>query len=373
MSATALRFETTEPTTAVKLPPGEHKLRLKVVDDAGMESEFDTVVVKVERIGLPVISHVDPARGRRGDCLDVTLVGEYLGDASAVRIFRGDEEDPRVRVKIVPGGGNDRLLLRLEILDHAGLGPRLIEVTTPRGIATAKFAVITDERPRIINLTPTWMTPAGAQRMAARIEGDHLENAGVVRLQANGVDDPWVVAGVRKANREYVDVDVRVSADAAFGPRTFVVEGPSGTAGSPPGVLLSVMPGALQIAIMVLAAAVGVIIIVLSIPNWPIVLLGVAMLALTALLYWPSQWVSSARSAVRWVMMAYIAAVVLLWLVALFSGSQSSPIEYVAMGAALLLLVLLGAESRQVRTGSVSSGAGGAGGASGVSGEGQGA
>ncbi len=348
MSATALRFETTEPTTVVKLPPGEHKLRLKVVDDAGMESEFDTVVITVQRIGLPVVSHVDPARARRGDSLDVTVVGEYLGDATAVRVFRGDEEDPRIRVKIVPGGGNDRLYLRLEILEHAGLGPRLIEVTTPRGIATAKFAVITDEKPRIINLTPTWMTPAGAQRMAARIEGDHLENAGVVRLKANGADDPWVVAGVRQANREYVDVDVRVSADAAFGPRTVLVEGPTGAAASPPGVLLSVLPGPLQIAIMVLSAAVAVLYIALNFPNWPFVVLGAALLALTALLYWPSQWVSSARSAVRWAMMAYVAVTVGLWL---FLGAKAAPIEFITAGVALLLLVLLGAESRQVGIG----------------------
>ena len=139
---TGFRYETTEPTVVVKLPLGVHKLRLTVVDDAGMRSEPDTVVLTVQRVGQPVITHIDPGRGRRGDSFDVLLVGEYLGDATAVRVFRGDEEDPRVQVKIVSSGAApdaNRLLLRVEILEYAGLGPRVLEVTTPRGIATAKL------------------------------------------------------------------------------------------------------------------------------------------------------------------------------------------------------------------------------------------
>ena len=349
------RYETTEPTAVVKLPLGVHKLRLTVVDDAGMRSEPDPVIVTVERVGQPVITHVDPGRGRRGDTFDVLLVGEYLGDATGVRVFRGDEEDPRVQVKIVPGGDANRLPLRMQILEHAGLGPRLIEVTTPRGIGTAKFVVVTDEKPRIINLTPTWLTPAGEHSMATRIEGDHMEDASLVRVQVNGVDDPWVVAKVRQANREYLDADVRVSADAAFGQRAIKVESPTGTAVNPPDVFLSIRPGAVQIGIMVLGVIAAFLHIAWqfsdpseTIPATFVIGSGVLYLILLAVLYWPAQAISRVRTVVRWLAIVYTAAILIAWVVL---GPKNTPVEFITWGIELALIVLLFVESRQASLG----------------------
>jgi hypothetical protein len=352
---TGFRYETTEPTAVVKLPLGVHKLRLTVVDDAGMRSEPDPVIITVERVGQPVITHVDPSRGRRGDAFDLLLVGEYLGDATAVRIFRGDEEEPRIQVKIMPGGDGNRLPLRMQILEHAGLGPRLMEVTTPRGIGTAKFVVVTDEKPRIINLTPTWLTPAGERSMAARIEGDHMEEANLVRLQVNGVDDPWVVAKVRQANREYIDADVRVSADAAFGQRAIKVESPTGTAANPPDVFLSIRPGAVQIGIMVLGIIAAFLHIAWQfsnpseIPAAVVIGSGVVYLILLAILYWPAQAISRVRTVMRWLAIIYTSAILIAWVVL---GPKNTAVEFITWGIELALIVLLFMESRQASLGS---------------------
>lgn len=351
---TGFRYETTEPTAVVKLPLGVHKLRLTVVDDAGMRSEPDPVVLTVQRVGQPVITHIDPGRGRRGDSFEVLLVGEYLGDATAVRVFRGDEEDPRVQVKIVSSGDANRLLLRVEILEYAGLGPRVIEVTTPRGIATAKFLVITDDKPRILNLTPSRMSPAGENSMAARIEGDQMEGASIVRVQAGGVDDPWVVAKVRQANREYVDADVRVSADAAFGQRTFKVESPAGTAVNPPGVFLSIRPGAVQFGIMVLGVIAALLHSSWLFPGMPVlppalvIGSGVGYLLLLVLLYWPAQAMSRVRTPIRWLTILYTLLILIAWAVL---GPKNTAMEFITWGIEIVLIVLLFIESRQAHIG----------------------
>jgi hypothetical protein len=146
METTGFVHETTESKTKVKLGVGVHQLTLTVIDDAGMMSEPDTVVVTVERVGLPQVNHIDPDRGRRGEVVDVVVVGANLQDATAVKVYRGDEEDPRIRVTIRPGATQDKLPITLTILDHAGLGARLLEVVTARGVATAKFTVVTEEK-----------------------------------------------------------------------------------------------------------------------------------------------------------------------------------------------------------------------------------
>ena len=343
MLSTGFTHETTEPKTKVKLGVGVHKLALTVVDDAGMVSKPDTIVVEIERVGLPQVSHIDPNRGRRGEIVDVTVVGANLQDTTAVKIYRGEQEDSRIRVAIRPGGTADKLPITLTILDHAGLGPRLLEVVTPRGVATAKFTVTTEETPRILNITPTWMTPGGKRKAPARIEGDHVEDASKVIFQWGHTDDPWVAADVRQANREFVDVDVTVSANAAFGQRSFVVTAPAGVAANPPGLFLSVLPGVVQIGIIVLALATAIIHIALAFPTWLFILNGVGYLALLAALYWPALWASRTRAAVRWLLLAYAVVTIVAWVVM----GDRSVLAYATKAIEALLVVLLFVESRQ--------------------------
>lgn len=343
MITTGFTHETTEPKTKVKLGVGVHRLTLTVEDDAGMVSDPDSVVVTVERVGLPLVSHIDPDRGRRGAVVDMIVVGANLQDATAVKIYRGDEEDPRIRVAIRTGATQDRLPITLTILAHAGLGARLLEVVTPRGVATAKFTVVTEEKPRILNITPTWMTPGGQRKQPARIEGDHLEDASRVAFQWGDTGDPWVAAEVRQANREFVDVDVTVSANAAFGRRAFVVTAPAGTAANPPGLFLSVLPGIVQIAIMLLTVATALIHITLAFPSWLFILNGAGYLALLAALYWPALWASRTRATVRWLLFAYAALTVMAWI----AMGDRTVLAYVTKGVEVLLLVLLVVESRQ--------------------------
>jgi hypothetical protein len=343
METTGFVHETTESKTKVKLGVGVHQLTLTVIDDAGMMSEPDTVVVTVERVGLPQVNHIDPDRGRRGEVVDVVVVGANLQDATAVKVYRGDEEDPRIRVTIRPGATQDKLPITLTILDHAGLGARLLEVVTARGVATAKFTVVTEEKPRILNITPTWMTPGGQRKQPARIEGDHLEDASKVVFQWGHTGDPWVIADIRQANREFVDVDVTVSANAAFGKRAFAVTAPSGAATNPPGLFLSVLPGIAQFGVMLLTLITALIHITLTFPSWLFILNGVGYLALLAALYWPTLWASRTRAMVRWLLFAYTALTIVAWI----AMGDRTVLAYVTKGAEVLLMVLLVVESRQ--------------------------
>lgn len=346
MTLTGFTHETTEPKTKVKLGVGVHHLTLTVVDDAGVVSAPDTVTITVERVGLPTIDHIDPDRGRRGDRVDAVVHGAHLQDATAVRVYRGEEEDPRIHAAIRPGATDTMLPVTIDIADHARLGPRTLEVVTPRGRAAARFTVVTEEHPRILNITPTWMTPAGQRRVPARIEGDHLEDAQRVVFRWGDTDDGYVTADVRQANREFVDVDVAVSANAAFGRRAFLVNAPAGDATNPPGLFLSIYPGAVQIGIMVLTVITAFVHLALAFPDPLFIANGVGYLLLLAALYWPALWASRTRPFARWLLLAYAAATIVAWLIL---GQKQTALEFATKAVEAILILLLLVEVQQAQ------------------------
>ena len=210
------------------------------------------------------------------------IVVANLQDATVVKIYRGDEED-HVSGCDPTRATAEKLPITVTILDHAGLGPRLFEVVTPRGVATAKFAVITEEKPRILNITPTWMTPGGGARRR------HASRATILRTPAKSSSsgDALTILGwspaSRQADREFVDVDVTVSANAAFGRRSFAVQR---RLESPPTrlVFYCLLPGIVQIGVMLLVLATAIIHITLAFPTWLFILNGPGYLALLAAL-----------------------------------------------------------------------------------------
>ena len=345
MSA-GFKHVTTEPTTEVTLGVGVHRLMLQVVDDAGVVSEPDTVVVTVEQTGIPAVNYINPDHGHRGDVIDVTVVGVNIENATAVKVFRGDEEDGRILVVIRPGAAAGKLPITLTILEHAPLGPRLLEVTTPFGIATARFSVTAAEMPRLLSITPPSVRPNGRRRVPARIEGDNLDGATAVNFGAGGANDPWVTAEIRQANRDFVDLDLWVSADAAWGKRDFTVSTEAGTAGSPPGRTLSIVPGVLQVGVMAVALVLvaGWIYLALQGGSTLYTLGGLGYLVLLVLLYLPLLQASSWRPVVRWGLIVF-AAITIAALV--MAANTPLPATYFLVVMAVVLIGLLVAEHFQ--------------------------
>ncbi len=343
MMSAGFKHVTTEPTTEVTLGLGTHRLTLKVVDDAGVVSQPDTVLVTVEQAGVPAVSYINPDQGHRGDVLDVTIVGANIENAIAVKVFRGDEEDSRILVSIRPGAGGGKLPITLTILDHAMLGPRLIEITTLYGVATPRFTVITVEQPRLLGILPSTLRPNGRRRAHVRVEGDHLENATAANFLVGEVRDPWVAAEVRQANRDFVDLDVWVSADAAFGRRNFTVATAAGTAGNPPGRSLAIMPGVVQFAIMVLAL-VSALLYAAVFTDLQYILIGLGFVILLVLHYLPVLQVSQWRPITRFILLAFTAIVIIAWGI---TGNKQAPIAYVRLVLEIGLIAFLLVEQYQ--------------------------
>lgn len=101
--------------------------------------------------------------------------------------------------------------------------------------------------------------------------------------------------------------------------------------------------GALQIAIILLAAATAVIHLALGIPVplWMFILNGIGYLVLVAALYLPQ--FSSYKPIIRWILIGYTAVTIIGWVV---FGARNT-IAYIDKVIELALIVLLVVEMRR--------------------------
>lgn len=156
--------------------------------------------------------------------------------------------------------------------------------------------------------------------------------------------DPWVAAEVRQANGDFVDLDVWVSADAAFGKRNFTVSTGTGTAGNPPGRSLSIMPGFVQFAIMVLALVPALLYVTGLFPNTQYILMGLGYVILLVLHYLPMLQASSWRPITRFILLAFTVIVIIAWAV---TGNKQAPVAYVRLVLEIGLIAFLLVEQYQ--------------------------
>lgn len=344
MNLTSFPHHSDDPKTEVTLPVGTHVLRLRVKDDAGSISAPEVVTINVVRVGLPRIMHIDPDSAMRGSAVDATIIGENLRAVTSVRALLNDELDDKVLIGIRPGGTDERLLVSIQILPHASLGSRLLEVETAGGLATVAFKVIAAEKPRIINLSPTWGVIGLSREMPIRIEGDHFHDASSVKFISSGNEDPHVSTSIRQATDEFIHADVSIGMKAIFGPRGFSVTTPAGTTDSSSSLLFRVLPGYVQVGIMALTLITAFIHLFLNFPDGLFILNALGYVALLILLYIPVQSIADSRPTIRWVLLGYTLLTIVLWLV---MGAKQTPLEYVTKIVEVLLVLLLIVESRQ--------------------------
>ncbi len=101
--------------------------------------------------------------------------------------------------------------------------------------------------------------------------------------------------------------------------------------------------GMLQVGIIILTLATAVMHFILIFPDFLFILNGLGYVALLAALYLPIPQLAGYRGLVRWVLIAYTALTIILWV---FIGQRGS-YAYVNKAIEVLLIILLWLDSRQ--------------------------
>ena len=313
MPFTKFPQETDEPRLDVTLPVGTHVFKLTVIDDAGMHSEPDIVVIRVEARNPPDITNVAPDAARQGSTVSAIIYGRNLDDVTSVAAYLESHRDERIQVALKPGSTAERLPIKIEIMEHARPGLRTLEVLTPNGIATVDFTVLPKTRPEPKNIVAASGRLGNTRPYEVTVTGENLERAEAVAFLLRGKPDTQLRSTIKRASQEAIALDVNVSANAEFGGRQVQVTAPNGTGVSPADVAFSVAPGPLQVGIVMLGLAA---ILLHWLPGLQARLFGVALLqlyrlagllyvVLLAAMYLPLPGVSGARPWLRWVLIVF--------------------------------------------------------------------
>ena len=322
------------------LPVGTHVFKLTVIDDAGMRSEPDIVVVRVEARNPPDITNVAPHAAHQGSTVSAVIYGRNLEDVTSVTAFLESHRDERIHVTLQPGGSAERLPIRIEIMEHARPGLRTLEVLTPNGIATVEFTVQPKTRPEPKNIIPASGRLGNTRPYEVTVTGENLKRAEEVAFLLRGRPDTQLRSTIKLASPEALTLDVAISANAEFGGRQIQVTAPSGTGVSPADVEFSVVPGPLQIVIVVLGLAAILLHALLRLPAQLYVPVGLVYAVLLAAMYLPLPGMSSARPWLRWVLIVFAVVNVIGWIIL---ASEPPLVRFVVplveMGLAILVLV----------------------------------
>jgi hypothetical protein len=350
MEPTKFPIETDAPTVGVALPTGVHVIKLTVTDDAGMVSAPDRVVITVRPIPTPDAVTIVPTSGTQGSVVNAVVYGKHLDTVTAITIFAGSQPDDRMSVEIRPGGTEERLPIRLTIADDAVPGQRTIEISSAVGIDSVYFEVQPNVVPEVNRVRPEQGFIGNEQAHNVTLMGANLDRAsGVEFLLRDRVDDQ-VIATIERSSNESIALGVRVSSNAEFGRRRLRVTTRRGVGQTAAAVGYRIVPGYLQIAIMIVTALVAVLHFVLPLPP-----IGIVYLLLLAGMYLPVPELSTMRPWFRLALALFAILNLLLFVLAKVAPASfpalvtASPVAYLVAVLELLLVVLLLVESRSPR------------------------
>ena len=272
------------------------------------------------------------------------IYGKNLAQVVDIEIYLDTQVDDRVDVAIREGGTDDQLPIRVTVMEHALTGERTLAVISESGTGTASVTVLSTEGTKIRAVTPRSGRAGRGQPIAVRISGDNLEDGTDVTFLHDGQPDKHITATVLATEADYVDSDVSISVNAAFGRRTLSVATTSEEVHSPPGVSFTVLPGVIALGIMLLTLITAVIHITLTFPSTLFILNGIGYLVLLAALYTPTpQLILSWRPTIRWVLIAYTLLTIVIWIATGYRGTGA----YITKLVEVLLVILLLVESRK--------------------------
>jgi hypothetical protein len=353
MDTTRFPIDTDNPNFDVILPVGTHVLKLTVFDNAGLASRADTVVITVKPERKPEIINIVPTVGLQGTTVSAVIYGKNLDQVTAVAIYRGAQQDERITVSLRSGGTPEQLPILLTIHPHAEPGPRLIEVTAPTGIDTVGFDVLPRTAPAPKQIEPGRGQVGNSQPYAMKIRGEHLDQAEEVAFLLRDRPDDQLRAQVQDSTDATVSLNLKISANAEFGQRRFAVTTASGTGRSPVEATFRVVPGNLQIAIIVMTLAAVLVHLLLPFPPAAFLVVSLGYLLLLAGLYLPLPELATARPWLRWLMALYVVGNVIVWLLLAPKGAL---VDFLLPVIEVTLAVLLFVETQspQWREGVVS-------------------
>jgi predicted flap endonuclease-1-like 5' DNA nuclease len=344
MPFTKFPLETDEPQIDVILPVGTHVFKLTVIDDAGMRSHPDIIVIRVEARNPPDISNVAPDAARQGSTVSAIVYGQHLDGITATAAYLESHQDERIRVTLQPGGTPERLPIRIDIMEHARPGLRTLEVITPNGIATADFTVLPTTRPEPKNILPASGRLGNTRPYEVTVTGANLKRAEAVTFLLRGRPDTQLRSTITLASPEALTLAVSTSANAEFGGRQVQVATSSSTGVSPADVEFSVVPGPLQVVIVLLGLAAILLHLLLGLPPQLSVPVGLVYVVLLAAMYLPLPGLSSARPWLRWVLLVFAVMNAIGWIIQI---SQPSLIRFAAPLVEIGLTILVFLESQQ--------------------------
>ncbi len=303
------------------LPVGTHVFKLTVIDDAGMRSQPDIVVVRVVARNPPGITNVAPDAARQGSTVSAIIYGPNLDDVTSVAAYLESHQDERIRVTLLPGGTADRLPIRIEIMEHARPGLRTLEVVTPDGVATVDFTVQPVTRPEPKNIVPAAGRLGNTRPYEVTVTGENLKRAEAVAFLLRGRPDTQLRTTIKQVGLDAITLDLSISANAEFGGRQVQVTAPSGSGVSPADVEFRVVPGPLQAAIILLGIAAILVHALLRLPPGLYIPIGLLYVVLLAAMYLPLPGVSSARPWLRWVLIVFAIANVIGWVIQIIAAA----------------------------------------------------
>jgi len=336
METTRFPIDTDQPKLDIELPVGVHVLKLTVFDDAGMASRVDTVVIRVKAEAKPDVVTIVPASGTVGATLRAVIYGKNLDLVESVAAYLDSEQDERIQITIRPSGSPDphQLPISMRIMAHAQPGLRTIEVVSPTGVATVDFTVLPETRPEPKNVVPASGQLGNSRCYDVTVTGENLKRAQEVVFLLRGRPDNQLRATIKHAAAEEIALAVSISANAELGGRQVQVTAASGTGVSPTDVRFTVVPGPLQVAIILFGLAAIVAHALLRLPPQLYLPVGLLYLVLIAAMYLPLPGLSSARPWLRWLLIVFAMANVLGWII------QAAQPQEIRFGAPLIEFVL---------------------------------
>jgi hypothetical protein len=343
MDPSTFPIDTDQPTLAVTLPVGTHVLKLTVFDDAGLASRSDTVVIRVKPEIKPDVIAIVPAAAAQGATVHATIFGKNLDTVTAIAAYLDGQKDERIEITLRSGRTSEQLPIQMKILEHAPLGARVIEVSSPVGIDTVAFEVLPRVVPEPKSVEPASGYVGNSKPLAVTVKGNNLDQAVTAAFLLRNAPDGQLRASIQKTGAGAVWLDVKVSANAEFGRRRLAVTTPNGVGASPPEVAFRVTPGYLQVGIIVATLAAALAHLLLRSPEALFALDSVGYLLLLAGLYLPLPGLATARPWLRWLLLLYAVANIFAWIV---SGSKLGLISFAAPAIEVVLASLLFVESQ---------------------------
>jgi predicted flap endonuclease-1-like 5' DNA nuclease len=165
-----------------------------------------------------------------------------------------------------------------------------------------------------------------------------------VAFLLRGRPDTQLRSTIKLASPEAITLDVSVSANAEFGGRQVQVTAPSGAGVSAADVEFSVVPGPLQVVIILLGLAAILVHALLRLPTLLYLPICLFYVVLLAAMYLPLPGVSSARPWLRWVLIVFAVVNVIGWII---QASQPPLVRFAVPLVEIGLAVLVFLESQQ--------------------------